>query len=227
MNLWLRDILLEGNCLGFNSARWMTCGSLSVLQLFRVASHWKHFRRCLNFESSGGCIFAGLESLPTELQRNFNLMRDLDTRSHGQSATNKCAFYAEATCHAPLASLRRRCLKVCCVLNRFTSTNRHKSRRIRTRGQRDGPREKEREAEIHPETLQQKQRVWRRQSSAGHADVRNGECEQQFTFQLRLTSDVEAAGLQVSCFQTAFILCFRWTNTYESWTQTWPGLRLN
>ena len=27
--------------------------------------------------------FSGLESLPTELQRNFNLMRDLDTRSQG------------------------------------------------------------------------------------------------------------------------------------------------
>ena len=26
-------------------------------------------------------LFAGLESLPVELQRNFNLMRDLDSRS--------------------------------------------------------------------------------------------------------------------------------------------------
>ena len=29
-------------------------------------------------------LFLGLESLPTDLQRNFNLMRDLDTRSQGE-----------------------------------------------------------------------------------------------------------------------------------------------
>ena len=28
-------------------------------------------------------LFLGLESLPTELQRNFNLMRDLDQKAQG------------------------------------------------------------------------------------------------------------------------------------------------
>ncbi len=40
-------------------------------------------------------LFTGLESLPTELQRNFTLMRDLDTRSQGDDilVINKCFEY--------------------------------------------------------------------------------------------------------------------------------------